>query len=67
MRKKNDLWKTLGEIKRNSLAMVEMPEEIAWMIFTNTDRNKNKYYQYLKITGNKEVGWILLDYVTVMS
>lgn len=46
---------------------VELADDIAWRIFTNTDRNKDKYKSNIKILGDRRIGLKLLDYVTVMS
>lgn len=41
--------------------------DIAWKIFTNTDRNKETYKSSIKTIGESKIGLKLLDYVTVMS
>lgn len=46
---------------------VELPDDIAWIIFTNTDRDKEKYKDKIKISGNNSAGLRILDLVTVMS
>ncbi len=46
---------------------VEVPDDIAWKIFTNTDRDKEKYKSMITTIGDDRIGLKLLDYVTVMS
>jgi len=46
---------------------VELPDDIAWKIFTNTVTDKEKYKSCIKITGDNSVGLRILDLVTVMS
>lgn len=46
---------------------VHISADDAWMIFTNTDRNKEKYRSKITITGDKKLGVSILDMVTVMS
>jgi hypothetical protein len=46
---------------------VELPDDVAWKIFTNTDREKEKYKSIIKINGDDRIGLKLLDFVTVMS
>jgi len=60
-------WK-LVENKADSIGTtVEFPSEIAWKIFTNTHREKEKYNSVIKIKGNEKIGLKLLEFVTVMS
>ena len=44
-----------------------MTDDIAWLIFTNTDREKEKFKAIIKIKGDEAIGMRLLEYVTVMS
>jgi len=46
---------------------VELPDDVAWKIFTNTDREKAKYKAVIKINGDEEIGSKILEFVTVMS
>lgn len=46
---------------------LEVPDDIAWKVFTNTDRDKEKYKAMIKSTGDARFALRLLEYVTVMS
>lgn len=65
--KEKGWWISTEKIHHPNIAKVEIPEKIAWILFTNTDRNKQKYQVDLKIEGNSELGLKILDFVTVMS
>ncbi len=62
-----DKWIFTDSNKSDIYTSVEIPDDIAWIIFTNTDRKKEKYKTKIKISGDKSVGLRLLDLVTVMS
>lgn len=62
-----DKWIFTDSIKPEIYTSVEIPDDIAWKIFTNTDRDKEKYITKIKINGDKSIGLKLLDLVTVMS
>ena len=47
--------------------VIEFPENLAWIIFTNTARNKEAYKSKISIHGDKVLAYKLLDFVTVMS
>ncbi len=67
LEKQTEKW-TLSEEQRNPAGTeIELSENIAWILFTNTDRKKEKYKNQIKISGNKELGLKLIDYVAVMS
>lgn len=51
-------------VSKNS---IEISENLAWLIFTNTDRNKEAYKSKITLEGNKELAYKLLDFVAVMS
>jgi hypothetical protein len=46
---------------------VAIPDDVAWILFTNTDRNKEKYRTALQITGDTIPGLKILELITVMS
>ena len=46
---------------------LEVPDDRAWKVFTNTDRDKEKYKAMIKSTGDARFALRLLEYVTVMS
>ena len=46
---------------------VELPSDIGWVLFTNTDRDKEKYKARIKTIGDNSIGLKLFDLVTVMS
>lgn len=60
-------WIFTDSIKPDIYTSVEIPDDIAWLLFTNTDRDKEKYKTRIKINGDKSIGLKLLDLVTVMS
>lgn len=62
-----DKWIFTDSIKPDIYTSVEIPDDIAWIIFTNTDRDKEKYKTKIHINGDKSIGLKLLDLVTVMS
>lgn len=62
-----DKWIFTDSLKPDIYTSVEIPDDIAWLIFTNTDRDKEKYKTRIKINGDKSIGLKLLDLVTVMS
>ena len=62
-----DKWIFTDSNKSDIYTSVEIPDDIAWIIFTNTDREKEKYKTKIKINGDNSVGLRLLDLVTVMS
>lgn len=47
--------------------IVDIPDDIAWRLFTNTDRNKEPYKIKIQTNGDEKIGLKLLEYVTVMS
>jgi hypothetical protein len=46
---------------------VEISEQDAWKIFTNTDREKKKYLTKISVNGDMEFGSRLIDFVAVLS
>ncbi|MGD8780757.1 MAG: hypothetical protein PVH88_17565 [Ignavibacteria bacterium] len=65
--RKTDKWDFTDSDSGNIHTSVEIPDDIAWIIFTNTDRDKEKYKTKLKTIGDNSIGLRLLDLVTVMS
>ncbi len=47
--------------------VIEFSEELAWLVFTNTHRNKEAYRSKIRVSGDEKLGFRLLDFVTVMS
>ena len=64
---KTDKWIFTDSCKSDIFTSVEIPDDIAWIIFTNTDREKEKYKTKIKISGDQSIGLKILDLVTVMS
>lgn len=60
-------WVLTENMGSKSLTTIKIPESIAWILFTNTDRNKAQYLSKIKISGNQILGNRILDFVTVMS
>lgn len=65
--RQTDKWGFINSESDNIHTSVEIPDDIAWIIFTNTDRDKEKYKTKIKIKGDKSIGLKLLDFTTVMS
>jgi hypothetical protein len=62
-----DKWDFVDSESVDIHTSVELPDDIAWIIFTNTDREKEKFKSKIKIIGDNLIGLKLLDLVTVMS
>lgn len=60
-------WFILEETENIVNTEILFPEQEAWKIFTNTDRDKEEYKNKIQILGDKKLGYKLLDLVTVMS
>lgn len=60
-------WFILEETENIVNTEILFPEQEAWKIFTNTDRDKEEYKNKIQISGDKKIGYKLLDLVTVMS
>lgn len=67
LERKYDNWELIEKEPDKVDTSVKIPDDVAWKIFTNTDREKEKYKSIIKITGNDKLGLKLLDFVTVMS
>lgn len=67
LEKKAQKWRLVGDTSDKINTSVELADDIAWKIFTNTDRDKKKYKSLIKVIGDEEIGLKLLDYITVMS
>lgn len=63
----SEKWVLLENRPEITNTSVELPDDVAWKIFTNTDRDKEKYKSKIQIIGDEGIGLKLLDYVTVMS
>ena len=67
LKKQSQKWIPVEGNAERINTLVELPDDIAWKIFTNTDRNKEKYKSRINTIGESRIGLKLLDYVTVMS
>lgn len=65
--KQPDKWMLCPETNSKPNTEVEVSENDAWLIFTNTDREKEKYKSRLRIAGNLILGNKIIDFVTVLS
>jgi hypothetical protein len=65
--RQTDKWDFVDSESVDIHTSIEVPDDIARIIFTNTDRNKEKYRTKIKIIGDNSIGLKLLDLVTVMS
>jgi hypothetical protein len=73
---KHGVWRNLEGFALDSMlqdrsirydAEVAIPEDVAWILFTNTDRNKEAYHSSITASGRRELIDAVLDMVTVMS
>lgn len=67
LEKQGDSWVLINGLFELINTSVELSDDIAWQIFTNTDREKEKYKSIIKIRGEEKIGLRLLEYVTVLS
>jgi hypothetical protein len=67
LRKQSDRWILIDTLGNEANTKIEFSEKDAWIIFTNTDRDKEKYKSKIKVVGNKKLGHKLIDLVTVLS
>ena len=67
LKKQSDKWIVLEKAGNEINTEIELSEKDAWMIFTNTDRDKEKYKSKINISGDRKLGLKLLDLITVMS
>lgn len=67
LERQTDKWDFIDSQSADIYTSVEIPDDIAWIIFTNTDRDKEKYKSKIEIIGDNSIGFKLLDMVTVMS
>jgi len=65
--KQPDKWVFCPKIDLKPNTEVEISEDDAWVIFTNTDREKEKYKSRLRIIGDLTLGNKIIDFVTVLS
>ncbi len=63
----DERWVFVDDNSNNIKSSIEIADEIAWQLFTNTIRDKQKYKSIIKCIGNKKVADTLIEYVTVMS
>ncbi len=57
----------LSSKKDEIVSEIDIPGKEAWIIFTNTDRDKAKYRSGISVKGDPKPGDKLLEFVTVMS
>ncbi|MBA7548045.1 hypothetical protein ES705_40491 [subsurface metagenome] len=67
LEKQPDNWLLIENAEKDINTTIEISENDAWLIFTNTDRDKEKYKKRINFIGDKDLGLKLLDFVTVMS
>jgi hypothetical protein len=65
--KQNGLWIMENENSSPVQTEITIPEEVGWIIFTNTDRDKQKYIPRMDIKGNEALAQFVVNMVTVMS
>lgn len=67
LERQTDKWIHTEDTSGKINTSVMLADDIAWRIFTNTDRDKEKYRSSIKTIGDRNIGLKLLDFVTVMS
>ena len=65
--KQSNEWILLENNVKKINTEIELSEKIGWIIFANTDRDKEKYKSKINISGDRKLGLKLLDLTTVMS
>jgi hypothetical protein len=65
--KQSGRWILVEKPNTKAKTVVQFSQDEAWLIFTNTDREKDKYRQKIKTEGDQKLGYKILDFVTVMS
>jgi hypothetical protein len=67
LQKQTEQWSFIENHSIKTDVSIELPDSIAWILFTNTDRNKEKYKSKVNIEGDNKLGLKLMDFVAVMS
>ncbi len=65
--KNPDKWEFCTKMDSRPNTEVEISEDDAWVLFTNTDREKEKYKSKLRIKGDSRLGSKIIDFVAVLS
>jgi hypothetical protein len=65
--KQEDKWLLVNDLAHEVNTKVSFSEDNAWRIFTNTDRDKEKYRSRITVDGDPKLGYKLLEFVTVLS
>ena len=67
LEKKHNKWILIDKLDNDANTKISFSEKDAWIIFTNTDRDKEKYKSKINIVGDIKLGYKLIDLVTVLS
>ncbi len=67
LKKLEDKWILVDKLNKEAKTKIRFPDKDAWIIFTNTDRDKEKYKSKIDIAGDDKLGYKLIDFVTVLS
>lgn len=60
-------WDFFENFEEEANTIVKVPASIGWILFTNTDRNKEKYIGQIQFTGNELLAKSVLYLTAVMS
>lgn len=65
--RQTEKWILVDELANEAKTKVAFSEDEAWLVFTNTDRDKGKYRSRITVDGNPKLGYKLLEFFTVLS
>jgi hypothetical protein len=65
--RQTDKWVLMNDLAHEAKTKVVFSEDDAWLVFTNTDRDKEKYRSRITVDGDPKLGYKLLEFVTVLS
>jgi len=65
--KQADKWLLVDDLAPEATTKVAFSKDEAWLIFTNTDKDKEKYRSRITVDGDPKLGFKLLELVTVLS
>ncbi|PKP53486.1 MAG: hypothetical protein CVT92_04110 [Bacteroidetes bacterium HGW-Bacteroidetes-1] len=64
---KSSQWSSIENNNVNFDTRITIPASVGWILFTNTDLEKEKYIHQITITGNQELAMAVLSLTTVLS
>lgn len=60
-------WQTLEILRPDPETIIKIPASLGWMLFTNTDREKEKYINRIEVSGLAELASAVIKLTTVLS